>query len=55
MSRNRFLLLLRTLHFIDNDNQYINRLNKIEPLSTYFNNKISNIYEPGENLSLDEF
>jgi hypothetical protein len=33
MSRNRFLLLLRTLHFIDNDNPDTNRLNKIEPLS----------------------
>lgn len=45
---------MRILHFIDNDNQDINRLNKIEPFSTYFNNKMSDIYEPDVNLSLDE-
>lgn len=54
MSRNRFMMLLRTLNFSDNDSQDNNRLNKIEPLTTFFNNKMSAIYEPSENLSLDE-
>lgn len=55
MSRNRFMLLLRTLHFSDNNSQdNDNRLNKIEPFTTYFNNKMSEIYEPSENLALDE-
>lgn len=31
-----------------------NRLNKIEPIVTYFNNKMADIYEASENLSLDE-
>lgn len=54
MSRNRFLLLLRTLHFVDNDIQENIRLHKIEPLSTYSNHKMSEIYESSENLALDE-
>lgn len=31
-----------------------NRLNKIEPIVTYFNNKMTDIHEPSENLALDE-
>jgi hypothetical protein len=54
MSRNRFMLILRNLHFFDNENHDNNRLNKIEPLIKYFNNKMSDIYEASENLALDE-
>lgn len=54
MSRNRFMLLLRTLHFKDNENLENTRLEKIEPIVTYFNNKMTEIYEPSENLALDE-
>lgn len=54
MSRNRFMLILRNLHFADNENNDNNRLNKIEPIVTYFNNKMTDIYEPSENLALDE-
>lgn len=54
MSRNRFMLILRNLHFIDNENDDNNRLNKIEPIVTYFNNKMTDIYEASKNLSLDE-
>jgi hypothetical protein len=54
MSRNRFMLILRNLHFTDNENHDNNRLNKIEPIVKSFNNKVSNIYEASENLTLDE-
>lgn len=54
MSRNRFMLLLRTLHFNDTENHDNNRLSKIEPIVSYFNNKMTNIYEPSKNLALDE-
>lgn len=54
MSRNRFMLILRNLHFNDNENHDNNRLNKIEPIVTYFNNKMTDIYEPSENLALNK-
>jgi len=54
MSRNRFMLLLRNLHFTESEYNVNNRLNKIEPIVTYFNNKMTDIYEPSENLALDE-
>jgi len=54
MSRNRFLLILRALHFghfVENAND---RLFRIQPILNYFNNKIDEIYYPGKNLSIDE-
>jgi len=48
------MLILRNLHFVDNENFDNSRLNKIEPIVTYFNNKMTDIYEASENLSLDE-
>lgn len=54
MSINRFMLILRNLHFVDNENHDNNRLNKIEPIVSYFNNKMTEVYEASENLSLDE-
>jgi len=54
MSRNRFILILRNLHFNDNENHDNNRLNKIDPIKTHFNNKMTDIYEPSENLVLYE-
>jgi len=48
------MLLLRNLHFTDSEYNVNNRLNKIEPIVTYFNNKMTEIYEPSENLALDE-
>jgi len=53
-SRNRFMLILRNLHFTVNENHDNNRLNKIEPIVTYFYNKMLDVYEPSENLALDE-
>ncbi|KAL4104628.1 hypothetical protein QTP88_019922 [Uroleucon formosanum] len=58
MSRNRFMLLLRALHFSRNPKEGElaprNRLYKIQPILDYFNSKMKEIYEPSKNLSIDE-
>lgn len=58
MSRNRFLLILRCLHFFTEPNQ-VNKesrdvLQKIRPIISHFNNKMSSVYYPNKELSLDE-
>ncbi|XP_025830429.1 piggyBac transposable element-derived protein 4-like [Agrilus planipennis] len=57
MSRDRFLLIMRCLHFARNpgedDRQPEDRLFKIKPLIVYFNNKMEEIYYTDKNLSLD--
>ncbi|XP_052738468.1 piggyBac transposable element-derived protein 4-like [Bicyclus anynana] len=53
MSRNRFLLILRCLHFTSVTSEE-DRLNKIRPFMDHFNNKMKTIYCPGKELSLDE-
>ncbi|XP_025421144.1 piggyBac transposable element-derived protein 4-like [Sipha flava] len=52
MSRNRFMLILRALHFSHFKSS--NRLNKIENIENYFNKKMEEVYEPSKNLVLDE-
>lgn len=58
MSRNRFLLILRCLHFsrnpVDNEPQPEDRLYKVKTLIDYFNEKMEAIYVPQKQLSLDE-
>jgi len=59
MSRDRFLNLMRCFHFAPNvetndQNLPDDRLYKIRPLITYFNNKVNTIYYPKKELSLDE-
>ncbi|XP_068623829.1 piggyBac transposable element-derived protein 4-like [Battus philenor] len=53
MSRNRFLLILRCLHFTSEPNDE-DRLKKIRPFMDHFNNKMKTIYSPGKELLLDE-
>ncbi|XP_062526946.1 uncharacterized protein LOC101741752 isoform X5 [Bombyx mori] len=53
MSRNRFLLILRCLHFSSESSEE-DRLIKIRPFMDHFNNKMNTIYSPGKELSLDE-
>lgn len=53
MSRNCFMSLLRTLYFNDDENPH-NHLNKIQPIVTYLNNKMKDIYKPSKHLALDE-
>ncbi|XP_049767584.1 piggyBac transposable element-derived protein 4-like [Schistocerca cancellata] len=58
MSRDRYLLILRALHFAKNpesgEPKPNDRLYKIRPILNYFNNKMCNVYYPGRDLSLDE-
>ena len=55
MSRNRFQLILKFLHFVDNttaDTQ--DRLYKIRPVLTYVVNKCQELFQPDVNVSIDE-
>lgn len=58
MSRDRYLLILRCLHFEKipdaGEPRPNDRLFKIRPVINYFKNKMAEIYYPGKNLSLDE-
>lgn len=54
MSRDRFLLILRCLHFCSGSSQDCDRLHKVRPIIDYFNNKMREVYYPGKELSLDE-
>lgn len=53
MSRNRFMLILRCLHFSSEASDE-DRLAKIRPIVDHFNQTMKNIYCPGKQLSLDE-
>lgn len=54
MPKNTFLLILRCLHCTSSDANVNDRLQKIRPVVDYFNNKMSEVYYPGRELSLDE-
>ncbi|KAJ1153167.1 hypothetical protein NDU88_005929 [Pleurodeles waltl] len=60
MSHNRYLLLLRMLHFVDNalalprDHPDSDRLFKIRPVLDHFVDRFSEVYVPGKELSVDE-
>lgn len=54
MSRNRFLLIVRCLHFTSEETDVSDRLGKIRSVIDFFNNKMERIYYPGRELSLDE-
>ncbi|KAJ8964600.1 hypothetical protein NQ314_004758 [Rhamnusium bicolor] len=58
MSRNRFLTILRCLHFSKNPERcepgYDDRLSKIRWLQDFFKQRIDDIYYPDKQLSLDE-
>ena len=59
MSRNRFLLLMKFLHFSDNEsldlaNHPNPKLYKIYDVMEHLRNRFREIYVPAENLSLDE-
>lgn len=57
-SRNRFLLIQRCLHFARNpkvnEEKPADRLYKVRPIITFFNERMDEIYYPGRELSLDE-
>lgn len=55
MSRDRFMVILRCLHFANTeDDASTDPLYKIRFIIDHFNEKMTNIYYPGKNLSLDE-
>lgn len=58
LSRDRFMLILRCLHFVTNplpaQEKPEDGLYKIRPVIDYFNSRMNNIYCPGKELSLDE-
>lgn len=54
MSQDRFLLILRCIHFAHNDEQTDDRLQKVRMLLDHFNNKMDAVYYPCRELSLDE-
>lgn len=55
MSRDRYLIILRCLHFVENSRDLENdRLYKVRPLLNFFNNKMDSVYSPDKNLSIDE-
>ncbi|KAL0810148.1 hypothetical protein ABMA28_010941 [Loxostege sticticalis] len=59
MSKNRYQQLMRFLRFVDNDQLVTTRshdrkIEKVQPLLTYMNEKFSSLYIPNRALSLDE-
>ena len=61
MSRNRFQLILKFLHFNDNEDpnydpedENRDRLHKVRPLIESLRNRCAEVYSPGQNLSVDE-
>ncbi|KAF0694469.1 piggyBac transposable element-derived protein 4-like, partial [Aphis craccivora] len=59
MSRNRYMLIMRALHFSRNPERGAggskpSRLYKIDTVVEYFNNRMLEVYQPSKQLSLDE-
>lgn len=55
MSQDRFLLILRLLHFSDNENANDDsRTRKIDPILTRLNEKFSETFKPFKNVWIDE-
>ena len=54
MPRNRFQLILRFLHFADNNTARSGRLRKILPIVEHLDNTMNTIYISGKDLSIDE-
>lgn len=58
MSRNRFTLLFRALHFSrdtkEGEQVPDDKLHKIQPVLSYFNLRMKEVYEPSKNVCIDE-
>jgi len=59
MSRNRYQLITKFLHFADNTNwnpkdEQRDRLYKIRPVLRYLVDKFQKVYVPSKNISIDE-
>ena len=57
MARNRFLQILRYLHFVNNEDSSINKENKlwkVQNILDYINKRFRAAYHPRRELSIDE-
>jgi hypothetical protein len=55
MSRDRYLLLIRLLHFNDNETQIPgDRLYKLKPIVDHLRNVFSEVFTPFQNICIDE-
>ena len=54
MIRNRYLQILRFLHFEDNNNSNTHPLRKLKSVIDYLKIKFSSILDPGQKLCIDE-
>ena len=54
MNGNRFQLLLRFFHFVDNSVESDDRLYRIQPIMDHLNNVMKKNYVPDKSLSIDE-
>lgn len=60
MSRNRFQMISRFLHFVSNEDiprgssSYVRKISKILPIIEHCNSKFESLYTPEQELSLDE-
>lgn len=56
MSRNRFVQIMQSWHFCNNDNipHNAHKLAKIQPVIDYLQRKFNVVYKPNQQLSLDE-
>lgn len=55
MSYNRYRLLKTFHHFVDNDQtRDMTKLRKIRPVIDYFNDKFSSLYQPAQEITIDE-
>ena len=54
MRRDRYLILLKMLHFVDNTQQSSDRLQKISSISSRLQKSFKNSFYPFQNLCTDE-
>lgn len=54
MSRNRFQLILRYFHLVDNSQPSTDRLYKVRPIVNHFNDIMRENYVPSKNICIDE-
>ena len=54
MSRNRFQIILRFLHFSDAEDTGADRLYKIRPVLNYLQDRFQTMFQPGQDISIDE-
>ena len=54
MSRNRFQLLLRLFHFVNNSAESDDRLYRIRQIMNHLNNVMKKNYVPDKSLCIDE-